>query len=240
MTLDLNVGARTPVTPCILLLDLSGSMNDPVRRGGPTRIAALNDGLRTLCASLDANSEARRRVEIAVVSVGGVESPSEVKVVHEFLAVKDFKPLNFDADGETRLGEGVMVALDILKRRLDQLNAQARGVTRPWLFILSDGEPTDEDNWPIAVRMAHDAQLKKRCVVAPFLIEGADAPKLDDLVQGAVPKLRLDEFSLFFKWVSRRVSIPVTGKDTKGAKPVDPFADWEVYKQQEPSSKNKH
>jgi uncharacterized protein YegL len=226
----LNIMARHEATPCVLLLDLSDSMNDPVGRGKQTRIAALNAGLGTLQSALVTNSEALRRVEIAMVSVGGVMSPTEPRLVHDFLSVADFRPVEFQADGETPLGQGVLFALDIMERRLQRLNNQGRAVTRPWLFILSDGEPTDEETWPIAVKKARDAEQARRCLVVPFLIEGGDAPRLSDLMDGPVPTLLLADFPRFFKWVSRRVTRPVVGgvtAPTGAMRGVDAICEWQ-------------
>ena len=54
-----------PRVPCVLLLDVSGSMS-----GQP--IAELNEGLITLKDTLAADSLASKRAEIAIVTFGGI------------------------------------------------------------------------------------------------------------------------------------------------------------------------
>src|SRR5580658_8076240 len=62
-----------PRVPCVLLLDVSGSMS-----GQP--IAELNEGLVTLKDTLSADSLASKRAEIAIVTFGGT-----VNVIQNFV-----------------------------------------------------------------------------------------------------------------------------------------------------------
>jgi hypothetical protein len=64
-----------PRCPCVLVLDVSGSMS-----GRP--IAELNTGLKQLQKELSGDALALRRVEIAVVTFG------PVKVVHDFVSAE--------------------------------------------------------------------------------------------------------------------------------------------------------
>ena len=53
-------------TPCVLVLDASGSM-DTQGSNGKTRIEALNEGVRVLEKSLRADDTAITRVQLAIV-----------------------------------------------------------------------------------------------------------------------------------------------------------------------------
>ncbi len=78
-----------PRCPCVLLLDTSGSMS-----GAP--IDALNEGLRTFQADIQEDALARRRVEVAVITFGGV-----VQTVQDFAIAGDFVAPTLTASGGT-------------------------------------------------------------------------------------------------------------------------------------------
>ncbi len=127
-----------PRCPCILLTDASGSMaGDPIRE--------LNKGLTNLRDDLQKDHLASRRVEVAIVSFGG-----DVQLVQDFTTVDGFTPPQLRADGETPMGEAIMLALDILENRKSEYKANGIPYYRPWVWLLSDGAPTD--SWQEAAR----------------------------------------------------------------------------------------
>ena len=67
-----------PRCACVLLLDTSGSMN-----GAP--IEALNAGLQAFQSDIQEDALAKRRVEIAIVTFGGV-----VQTVQDFVSASGF------------------------------------------------------------------------------------------------------------------------------------------------------
>lgn len=64
-------------TPCLLILDASGSM-DSIGSKGKTRIAELNEGISTLEHALKHDDAAISRVQLGIVSVGGPSNSAEV------------------------------------------------------------------------------------------------------------------------------------------------------------------
>src|SRR5476651_414783 len=121
-----------PRCPCILLLDTSSSME-----GAP--IAALNAGLKTYKDELAADSLAAKRVEVALVTFGG-----EVSLVRDFGAVSEFRPPLLQPTGDTPMGAAVTLALDLLQARKQLYKENAIQFYRPWVFLITDGAPTDE------------------------------------------------------------------------------------------------
>jgi uncharacterized protein YegL len=121
-----------PRLPCVLLLDVSGSM-----QGDP--IAQLNAGLATYKDELAADALASKRVEVAVVTFGG-----QVQTVCDFTTAEAFHPPTLDAGGETPMGAAIRDGLDMLQRRKELYKAQGIGYFRPWVFLITDGAPTDE------------------------------------------------------------------------------------------------
>ncbi len=134
-----NPSQRCPV---VLLLDVSASM-------AGARISELNQGLQAFKDSLGDDPLAKKRVDLALVTFG-----AKVEVVHEFSTVDAWNPAPLVAEGNTPMGEGIRKALEILQARKDQY--RAAGLTpyyRPWVFLITDGEPTDD--WLPAAKLVH-------------------------------------------------------------------------------------
>ena len=69
-----------PRCPCVLLLDVSASMQGE-------SIAALNEGLKAFQREVSGDTIAARRVEIAIVSFG-----SGAELTQDFVTVDQFVP----------------------------------------------------------------------------------------------------------------------------------------------------
>src|SRR5215212_1595308 len=121
-----------PRCPCVLLLDTSGSM-----QGKP--IEALNEGLWVFKMEVCKDALASRRVEVAVVTFDDT-----VKVVQPFIGIEDFEPPVLSAQGLTHMGGGIARALDLLQLRKSQYKDHGITYYRPWVFMITDGEPQGE------------------------------------------------------------------------------------------------
>ena len=108
-----------PRVPCVLLLDVSGSMT-----GRP--IAELNEGLLALKNTLAADSLASKRAEIAIVTFGGT-----VKVVQDFATVDRFRPPTLAASGLTPMGKAIETGLDMIDARKAVYRATGSPIIAP-------------------------------------------------------------------------------------------------------------
>src|SRR3954447_16806013 len=118
--------------PCVLVLDTSSSM-------AGARIDELNAGLRVLKETLASDSIAMRRVEIAVVTFD-----SAVKVVQDFVTADKFGPPTLTAQSLTCMGAGIKQGLDLIEARKETYRRNGVPYYRPWLFVITDGEPQGE------------------------------------------------------------------------------------------------
>lgn len=182
-----------PRCPCVLLLDTSGSMQDEP-------IAALNEGLAALKNDLIRDSLASRRVEIAIVTFD-----SEVRVVQDFVTADEFQPPKLTAQGLTHMAEGVEKALDMIEERKIAFRNNGVAYYRPWVFMITDGEPQGETDHAVekaATRVANEEREKK---VAFFAVgvDKANMTRLGEIVVRTPVKLTGLNFVEMFVWLSR-------------------------------------
>ena len=183
--------------PVILLLDTSGSMY-----GEP--INALNRGISTFIEDVIKDTQARLSVELAIITFGDT-----VKLAQDFITVDEFNPPKLEASGVTPMGEAMEKALILLETRKRVYKENGIGYYRPWIFLITDGAPTD--NWQIPAEMVREAEAQKRCLFFTVAVEGADMDKLKQIAPSDRPPVVLNglDFRALFQWLStsmKRVS----------------------------------
>ncbi|EER2971732.1 VWA domain-containing protein [Escherichia coli] len=177
-----------PRCPCILLLDVSGSMN-----GRP--INELNAGLVTFRDELLADPLALKRVELGIVTFGPVH------VEQPFTSAANFFPPILFAQGDTPMGAAITKALDMVEERKREYRANGISYYRPWIFLITDGAPTDE--WQAA---------------ANKVFQGADIKTLAQIsVRQPLPLQGL-QFRELFSWLSS--SLRSVSRSTPGTEVV--------------------
>jgi uncharacterized protein YegL len=106
-------------------------------QGAP--IDQLNMGLRSFKDELVSDSLAAKRVEVAVLTFG-----DQVRLVSDFTDAATFEPPVLTAGGLTPMGAAIWDALGRLTARKETYRTNGVGYYRPWVFLITDGEPTDE------------------------------------------------------------------------------------------------
>jgi uncharacterized protein YegL len=199
-----------PRCPCLLLLDTSASM-----AGAP--ISELNAGLVTLKDELAADSLAMKRVEVAVITFGSV------KVESGFHTAPNFFPPHLQGGGDTPIGVAIKQGLDMIKQRKEEYRANGIAYYRPWIFLFTDGAPTDE--WQSAAAMIREGEANKSFA---FFAVGVQDANMNFLRQIAVREplklqgLRFREFFLWLTGTTKRVSDSTPGTTV----PLAPPSGW--------------
>ncbi len=161
-----------PRCPCLLLLDTSGSMT-----GQP--INELNAGLRAFYDELQNDSLAIKRVEVALLSFG------PVRIVSDFNTAECFFDPQLEAVGDTPMGEAIKKGIELIKNRKDQYRANGISFYRPWIFLITDGAPTDE--WQSAAALIKQGEMAKSFAFFAIGVQKADMNILRQSVcQGTV------------------------------------------------------
>jgi uncharacterized protein YegL len=213
-------------TPCILVLDASGSMEAVVAATGKTRIQEINDGLRQLYSELDADETARMRVQLAIVCVGG-PAGDVADLLMGWTDVMDFVPPTLVASGLTPLGHGLEIALKTLREHKNTLRQSGIGYTRPWMMVMTDGEPTDKDaQWQAAVQACRGAEAAKECTIFPLGAGEANMSKLQEISTTEALPMRDRNYKEFFHWLSSSLSTQSRSQPGGNVQlgPVSPWA----------------
>jgi uncharacterized protein YegL len=179
-----------PRCPCILLVDTSGSM-------GGEPINELNAGLVGFKNELVADALAAKRVEVAVVGFG------PVRVISDFLTPDAFVPPNLQAEADTPMGAAILQGLDMLELRKKSYKAAGVSYYRPWVFLITDGEPNPNDVWMDAARRVREGEEKKQFQFFAVGVQGANMEVLAKISPRKPIALKGLRFRELFSWLSR-------------------------------------
>lgn len=178
--------------PVYLLLDTSGSMY-----GEP--IEAVKNGVQVLVSTLRSDPYALETAYLSIITFSS--SAQQVTPLTELSA---FQQPSIDAGGCTALGEALALLANKVDTEVVKTTAEVKGDWKPLVFIMTDGEPTDDLNKGLA-------EFKKRkfgMVVACAAGQGANTDTLKKITECVVQLDTADSATIksFFKWVSASVS----------------------------------
>jgi uncharacterized protein YegL len=167
-------------------------------------ILALNRGLKAFKDDLCQDPLASRRVEVAVVTFD-----SDVKVAQDFVTADLFEPPGLTAQGSTLMGSAIQKALDMIAVRKEQYKAAGILYYRPWVFMITDGEPQGESEEFLrqVAGQVHDEEEHKRVAFFAVGVDKADMSRLSQLSVRAPVRLQGLNFVQMFVWLSRSAQV---------------------------------
>jgi uncharacterized protein YegL len=200
-----------PRVPCVLLLDVSSSMAGQA-------IAELNAGLGVYKEELVSDSLASKRVEVAIVSFGG-----EVNTLVDFTTAENFQPPVLEPHADTPMGAAINRAIEMVTDRKATYRENGIAFYRPWIFLITDGAPTDE--WRSAAERVKQGERDKAFSFFAVGAENADMGVLGQIASREPLRLKGLRFRDLFQWLSnsqQSVSRSTPGDDVPLANPTAP------------------
>lgn len=231
-----------PRVPICLCLDTSGSMGavegdcvDTGKKifedgrmwnlvtGGTSRIDELQKGIELFYDAIRSDETARYSAEICIVTFN-----DKAECVLDFGNIERQDIPELRAKGDTFMGEGVNLALDLLEKRKEKYRKAGVDYYQPWLVLMTDGEPNGNvAQWAKAVSRTVNLVNNRNLTVFPIGIGNeADMSKLNSFSpKRSALKLKDLRFTEFFEWLSKsvaRVSRSTPGESVS----LDPIGDW--------------
>jgi uncharacterized protein YegL len=185
-------------------------------------IDELNAGLRLLEEELKKDDLASQRVQLIVIRFGG---DNQVEVVTDWTDAMAFSAPHIAAKGLTPMGAAVRLGLAKLEEQKSRYRVNGIAYNRPWMFLLTDGEPSDAD-WPQAAAECRTSEQAGKLIFFGIGVgSGADLSKLAQFSTRKPVRLQGLKFREMFLWLSRSTSS--ASKAAQGTNvQLPPPTDW--------------
>lgn len=191
--------------PVYLVLDTSGSMSG-------TAIDAVREGVKMIVTQLRKDPQALETVHIGVITFD-----SDARQVVPLTDLMSFKEPHIEANGSTSLGSALRTLCTSVDAEVKKGSASQKGDWKPMVFLMTDGEPTDQ--WESAI-----ADIKKRswgAFVACGSGPGAKTEPLKKITETVLLLHDTHDLNQFFKWVTSSIK---TASASMKMIPADPNA----------------
>ena len=176
--------------PVYLLLDCSESMS-----GDP--ITAVNEGVSMIQRELTNDPQALETVYISIITFASRADQ------YPLTAIDQFVPQPLSASGATQMGEAFKILVQSIEQDLVLNTATQHGDFRPLVFLLTDGEPTD--NYRDPLQKVHALRgSRKPTIVALGCGGGVNTAMLHEVTEDVFLMHTVTSAALkhFFQWLS--------------------------------------
>lgn len=191
---EFTVSTARPL-PVVLLADVSGSMN------AQGKIDVLNDAVAEMLDTFRAEDDSRAEIHVAVITFG----QGGAKLHQPLAPASTLEWARMTAAGNTPMGAALDLVTTIIEDRA-QLPGRAY---RPTLILVSDGQPTDDWQPPLA-RLHSAERASKATRFAMGIGDDADPAMLSMFVgTPGVPVFQAHEareIKKFFRWLTMTVA----------------------------------
>ena len=121
------------------------------------------------------------------------------------------------------MGAAIKQGLNMIKQRKEEYRANGIAYYRPWIFLFTDGAPTDE--WQSAAAMIREGEANKSFAFFAVGVQDANMHFLKQIAVREPLKLQGLKFREFFLWLTgtmKRVSNSTPGTTV----PLAPPSGW--------------
>ena len=188
--------------PVYLLLDTSGSMH-----GAP--IEAVRNGLQVLQNSLRQNPYALETAFLSIVTFG-----NQAQQVMPLTELTEFQVPTLQASGSTPLGAALELVARLIDTEVRKTTSEMKGDWKPLVFIMTDGEPTDDWQSGLAKFRATKCGMVVACAAGATVNTGVLKQITENVI--ALDTADAASISAFFKWVSASIGVSSQKVDVGG------------------------
>lgn len=179
-----------PHLACVLLVDTSSSMEGEA-------IRSLNEGINNFKNQVSMDEIAKKRIDVAIIQFN-----SGVQLVQDFVPIAEMKSVNLVANGLTAMGAALNYAIDKAKERNHLYASMGTPCFKPWIFMITDGLPTDEVDSAISrIRQEEQKGTFGKLKVIALGVGNYDKETLFKVTK-RVLELRDVNFSTIFDWMA--------------------------------------
>ena len=179
---------------CALVTDHSVSMT----RGDA--IGKLNRALAAFKQQCAADPELKKALDLAHVTFS-----TDVQVLQEFAPIEQMTVHTLTADGNTSMGAALNVAADMIEGRKAEYRTIGITYHRPWIFLITDGEPND--NYGPAFQRMKEMQAQNKLEIWAVGVPGYDRQTLLSLTPRVIELDDSLNFAGLFEWLSNSLSV---------------------------------
>ena len=189
--------------PVYLLIDCSGSMYGE-------RIEAVKQGIKSLISELKGDPQALETAYISVITFSS--TAQQISPLTELML---FKEPELNASGATMFGRALTVLMDCINSEVRKSTETQKGDWRPLVFILTDGAPSDVEDFKAAAEKLKN--MKTANIIACAAGADADTTYLKMVTENVLMMNNLSsgDFAAFFAWVSGSIRLTSKSLDTK-------------------------
>jgi len=172
-------------------------------------IVELNMALEEFYQSINIDDEAAEKLEICLITFG-----SEVKCIQEPAKVDNFKMPSLEADGTTKLVDGIRLAIKQVELRKEYYKKYSPQYSRPMIIVITDGEPdSGQDIFGLSEELKNDMISKKYTLHVIGTTDCNYAKIAQFCPKELIYQLDGLNYSRFFKWLSKSTDEISSGKN---------------------------